>query len=735
MFEDLRQKIAGAIAPSPRMVPIPNPPIIVDPAKLPGQPAYDIEELDFPEVNTFGRGQQLPKYALNRPRPYTLDEITAIQAAEKLKKSPWTYGCVRSYTDCIPSIDIKIVEWNEKEQGFEPNRNHPAEEVMDYPNPYQSRHELMGINTTDMLTAGNLCTSILDKPSNKNETYRLEALHVDFVRPILNEWDLFAGYAVHAMGWSVVGLPKDPNGLISRRNMVHVKMINPNDPTWGLSPLQVISTVTDAEAAAIAWNLGVVENSAKTSMAFTTDMDLGEDTHKTLTQRLKDGWNGLFAGTPMVLSHGLKPVPVDRGPIELDFVNSDYLQANKICAALRVPPPVIGISRDARLATLVEYYKQFWLSSVVPFYSLMLDGYTRCWIQPRWGRNVKLEMDLSRVPALQRGLSEKIADGQKLMEMGYTLNEVNSRLELGMPETMTGNIRYMPGGMIPVYENDKPIEVNTPDDDEDEDVTDEEDIDDEEEDDGAKAFPANEHTRAAFWRRFENEREKHYGGVEKKATVIIVNTLEKVAKLFDKGKTDNWEALVDESLLEWDTLLAKTWKRVGTKFFDRQMNDLKSLSHEEKARKPRFWEKDVQKYVQDNVAEKVQSINKTTKTWIKAAVSRTQEDGDSIRSVAKGIREMGPQYSKARANTISRTEVIGASNYGNRTAARKKGVRSKQWITSRDARVRDSHTAIDGQIRGLNEPYSNGLMFPGDPNGSAKEIINCRCVEAYLVTN
>lgn len=51
----------------------------------------------------------------------------------------------------------------------------------------------------------------------------------------------------------------------------------------------------------------------------------------------------------------------------------------------------------------------------------------------------------------------------------------------------------------------------------------------------------------------------------------------------------------------------------------------------------------------------------------------------------------------------------------------------KQWDSSLDKDVRKSHREVDGEIRELDEPFSNGLMFPSDPNGSASEVINCRC--------
>lgn len=51
----------------------------------------------------------------------------------------------------------------------------------------------------------------------------------------------------------------------------------------------------------------------------------------------------------------------------------------------------------------------------------------------------------------------------------------------------------------------------------------------------------------------------------------------------------------------------------------------------------------------------------------------------------------------------------------------------KQWDSTLDGLTRTSHVAIDGEIRELDKPFSNGLMFPSDPHGAAAEVVNCRC--------
>lgn len=51
----------------------------------------------------------------------------------------------------------------------------------------------------------------------------------------------------------------------------------------------------------------------------------------------------------------------------------------------------------------------------------------------------------------------------------------------------------------------------------------------------------------------------------------------------------------------------------------------------------------------------------------------------------------------------------------------------KQWDATLDSNTRESHAMVDGEIRELDKPFSNGLMFPGDPSGGAAEVVNCRC--------
>ena len=51
----------------------------------------------------------------------------------------------------------------------------------------------------------------------------------------------------------------------------------------------------------------------------------------------------------------------------------------------------------------------------------------------------------------------------------------------------------------------------------------------------------------------------------------------------------------------------------------------------------------------------------------------------------------------------------------------------KQWDATLDKRTRRSHARCDGEIREIDDRFGNGLMCPGDPEGPASEVVNCRC--------
>ncbi len=90
--------------------------------------------------------------------------------------------------------------------------------------------------------------------------------------------------------------------------------------------------------------------------------------------------------------------------------------------------------------------------------------------------------------------------------------------------------------------------------------------------------------------------------------------------------------------------------------------------------------------------------------------------------------------SAVRAARTATTAAQNAGRIDGYIAAENMGIKlKKQWLSTLDSRTRHSHAMLDGETIGTNETFSNGCKYPGDPNGTAEEIYNCRCTLVSVI--
>ena len=132
--------------------------------------------------------------------------------------------------------------------------------------------------------------------------------------------------------------------------------------------------------------------------------------------------------------------------------------------------------------------------------------------------------------------------------------------------------------------------------------------------------------------------------------------------------------------------------------------------------------------------DKLKDVSREAAAKIKSqlglSIVGTQTTGDAVTQVQGILRS-----SRSRAITITRTEIGRAYS----TAAQERMSQAKevvpglkkQWRRSGKIHSRLQHDLTDGQIRDVDKPFNVGgieLMIPRDPNGPAKETINCGCL-------
>lgn len=122
-------------------------------------------------------------------------------------------------------------------------------------------------------------------------------------------------------------------------------------------------------------------------------------------------------------------------------------------------------------------------------------------------------------------------------------------------------------------------------------------------------------------------------------------------------------------------------------------------------------------------------------------IDRLDRGPSIIKKLMPELRKVHPAYGARYAvERVARTEVIRVSNQaswqGANAASEDHNLTiKKRWLATRDGRTRDDHAGADGQIAEMNEAFDVGgeqLQYPGDPAGSAANVINCRCAIEYI---
>lgn len=108
--------------------------------------------------------------------------------------------------------------------------------------------------------------------------------------------------------------------------------------------------------------------------------------------------------------------------------------------------------------------------------------------------------------------------------------------------------------------------------------------------------------------------------------------------------------------------------------------------------------------------------------------------GEGIREITDRLCRDLPTMNEDKMRTFARTAMTGAQNAGRQQQmndAAKMGLKvQKQWFATLDARTRDAHRGLDGQIVPYDEPFDSDLGeidYPGDPSADPANVYNCRC--------
>lgn len=155
------------------------------------------------------------------------------------------------------------------------------------------------------------------------------------------------------------------------------------------------------------------------------------------------------------------------------------------------------------------------------------------------------------------------------------------------------------------------------------------------------------------------------------------------------------------------------------------------------------WVQGVMAYLRFHALKFVSNITETMREDILKVLEKGINEGWSIDQIVKQLQTSNIVI--ARAKVIARTEIVRAANVGHAVAAQSMPFEvDKEWSAARDHRTRHSHQKVNGNVTDelgtfkvaiykgdKNTGLFDDMQYPGDPNASAGNTINCRCKVLY----
>lgn len=404
----------------------------------------------------------------------------------------------------------------------------------------------------------------------------------------------------------------------------------------------------------------------------------------------------------MVLTGGAIFNDLGLTPTELSFIESKKLTRDDILLAFGVPKPLLAITDDVNRANAETALTIFLAETIKPLVDNLKNKLNEFLIPA--------DLELKYKDFVPTDTVAKLALYDNGLRNGWlAINEVRG-ME-GLDAVKGGEVPLIGFGSVPLGEDYATEEV-------------EEDAEMANEKTEKKTLllrnPEKRKEYYKGWLKRQSKNEKLLFGVMKKffqeQKTRAVNTLPK-GKSIQKAN----ELLNDN--LEID-LLKKTLLPHLTKFVKEGGQDAvkrMKLPVPFKLHPARL------SAIDNQVSFLSAEITKTTEKKLKRVLMSGLDEGKGYKEIAEDIEDLFDDMSKGRAMTIARTSTVSTMQSGVYDAYKENLIPIKIWVAVGDEETRDSHFEIDGEERPLDMPFSNGLMYPGDPSGPPEEVINCRC--------
>lgn len=594
--------------------------------------------------------------------------------------------------------EIDFVMRNKKGDVLE---NDPIIKVLNNPNSFFDAVTFWGLHQTYIDVVGSSYIWIETGREDFSTSRGIKGLHIlrpDLVKPII-EGGKVVKYTYQTRDKEIEYQPEE---------ILHMFRPDPLNPMRGVSLLKAGIHAIQTEKQIGAYHARILENGGKIEgiMKFKTDRLLKTQLDEMKEEYAKEYADARNAGRPLFVSGDMEYENLGLTPQEMAFMDAKKVALEDIVVMTGVPKVLLGTVDNVQYSNADTSMRMFLRETINPLLKVLATSLDN--------KIVPDDRVLSYIDPTPENVEIKLKETENGIKNYYmTINEARERH--GLEPVDNGDTIMVPFSLMPLDGTKETTPAPT---------------------DGTKSIkkatqhPLQDKDMREAWGKVSIKRaDRREELFAKKLDTYFNEQRDRIIEMLQPTKTrifrktglfDEITDMALEIKLGTDSLLpvlAEILREAGQDAID--------LIGTEYAFNITS---DITNWLEKRTNVFLTQITETTFNTLKQQFTESFEAGESREQLVERVKNTYGDITDARAKTIARTEVHNATQYATIEGYRQAGVTIKIWVAVGDAYTRDSHAALDGEERPLDVPFSNGLMFPGDPNGPAEEVINCRCV-------
>lgn len=469
---------------------------------------------------------------------------------------------------------------------------------------------------------------------------------------------------------------------------------HPSTPRKGSPTIEALKETLQEQIEASKYRSQVWKRGGRVSAVIQRPKDAPQWSPEAMAQFREDWYskytgNGPKAGGTPILEDGMTLNRIDFNAQEQQFVEAAKLSFATVASAFHVNPTMVGILDNANYSNVREFRRMLYGDTLGPLIAQIEDR-VNTFLLPRMGMDAaEYYAEFNIAEKLQGSFEEQAAVMQTLVGAPLmTRNEGRSKFNLpGLPggDELVTPLNVLIGGQASPTDSGSQNVTGA----------------------ASGALPAAKERLAPSVKAAATDAQRDQ--VAEVLAAFFARQGKSVLSALGAGR-DWWDAE------RWDGELADDLTRVT-----RALADILGKAAADRLGFPDDYNTDQTVEFLRSVAERrAKSINETTKAQLDERIEAPDGDPAHVFQVAEESRAAG-------VGALVATAVAGFAvrEAAQQIAGRRDVKPVKTWVVNSN-KPRSSHSSMDGETVPIDEPFSNGMQFPGD-YGDADEVAGCQC--------